>query len=380
MLFRPSRMATHPRRAILVAIVHALSARVANGIHTTFLKVPAHTLSPGNEFADWAAAQACQPDVPAIPVVVPDVAPTYWISLCPPDPTHPRQPLRNLDSALRDLVLPIYRLGQANVESIYYQSYQSVAALSHPSSHHFLTSDKVDWQTRRLALKYRGGGIYNAKLALRYKRSTHALCPLCRSPDSQGHLLGSCSHPDMHKAYIARHHAGVCAILSELLRGSKATSAIQADAGVTSRVPELHSPLPVRVPAYIARPPHAGLPPLPRPDITIEASRRRTTQPHPVTFIDVKYGQDTRLAAKIAPATLHYQRLVTAVQRPFRPDVWILTLGVGGHIPHDLPASFIQLGLSSHRAHTLCCKLNRLAVQWLRTIVSLRRRLENPPD
>lgn len=279
-------------------------------------------------------------------------------------------PLSNLTTALSRLVRPVYEMGMYNSDSVYYQAYQHVADTSHPASHHFITSPKVTHTSRRLALKYRGGGIYTAKLAHRYGRSDTTACPLCGQPDSQSHLLGGCSHAEMKSLYIARHHAATRAILLALCRGEQGGHVIQADVGTSTALSAVLQRVPNTVPRTVARAPPRSAP-LPRPDIT---TRHGTY----VTYLDVKYGPDTRLHDKEQPSKAHYDRLVRHTHTHLRPSVRILLLGVGGRIPLDLITKLGQLGISASRLNTLCNCLNRQAVQWMRTIVGARRRLE--PD
>ncbi len=44
-----------------------------------------------------------------------------------------------------------------------------------------------------------------------------AQCPLCRGDDSQGHIFGSCMHPDMSKQYIGRHDKAIRTVIQALI-------------------------------------------------------------------------------------------------------------------------------------------------------------------
>ena len=66
---------------------------------------------------------------------------------------------------------------------------------------------------KRNIFKYRTGQIWNKNIAFKRRMpympgqpiARDTRCPLCRGDDSQGHIFGSCMHPDMSKQYIARH-------------------------------------------------------------------------------------------------------------------------------------------------------------------------------
>jgi len=74
-------------------------------------------------------------------------------------------------------------------------------------------------------------------------------CPLCRGDDSQGHIFGSCMHPDMSKQYIARHDKAVRTIIQAFTTGQDGSCYLIADVGKTEGHKDMrvHSK---RVPAY----------------------------------------------------------------------------------------------------------------------------------
>lgn len=265
-------------------------------------------------------------------------------------------------------------MGKYNHDSIYHQAYTTVADESHPSSHHFLHSRLVTAPARRLALKYRGGLIYNAKLAVRYKRATTASCPLCGQPDSQSHLLGGCSHPDMQRQYIARHHHANRLLALSMVRHLPHHRIVQSDIGACTSLSAALSHVPHHVPKTYLR--QRNVHTLPRPDITI--LRRAPDGAHHLAFYDLKYGPDTRLEDKEPTARSHYDPLIRATRPRLRPTLHILLLGVGGRIPMAFFRTVLYLGMPLTAATRLCNSLNRSAVKWMRTIVATRRRLE--PD
>ena len=56
-------------------------------------------------------------------------------------------------------------------------------------------------------------------------------CPLCRGDGSQGHIFGSCMHPDMSKQYIARHDKAMRTVIQAFTKGQCGTHYLIADVG-----------------------------------------------------------------------------------------------------------------------------------------------------
>ena len=44
-------------------------------------------------------------------------------------------------------------------------------------------------------------------------------CAVCRGDDSQGHIFGSCMHPDISKQYIARHDKAMRTVIQAFTKG-----------------------------------------------------------------------------------------------------------------------------------------------------------------
>lgn len=264
-------------------------------------------------------------------------------------------------------------MGSCNTSSIYYTSYQSVADESHSASHHFIHSSAVQPSARRTALKYRGGLIYTAKLAHRYGRSPSAMCPLCHQPDSQSHLLGGCSHPQMRDLYMSRHHHASRLIAIALTRNSPHAHLVQADVGSCTSLSAALAHLPRIVPArYLRRNPGGQLP---IPDMTLRS--RTITGQRSLSYVDIKFGPDTRLEDKLQQGD-RYRPLVDATHPSIHRSAHIIPLGVGGRVPMHTFASLLHLGVPAAPCVRLCNSLNRVAVRWMHTIVCARRRLE--PD
>lgn len=335
--------------------------------------------------------------------------PPYWVNTF--DPKQQRWiPVSNLNKSLGAAVPLHTRMGTHN-SGIYYTSYQQIAHLSDPSSHHFQTDPEVTWSTRRLALRYRGGGIYTAKLAKRYGKSPNDTCPICKThKDSQNHLLGGCPHDEFQRAYTARHHSAGALIRDALLKHGNHRVLVQSDVAAFSPTRHYKDPVdtqtttppstptdqpmeptlgplqtpPTRQPQLIPPGLIGGEHTRKRPDLILAdrfSTRDPRTSPSTVLLVEIKYGQDTRLELKRETANTILTDFATSIAT-HNPTCTIhkmlILLGVGGRIPQDVPTQLRQAGIPASATKTLCNALNTQAVQWLATIVRMRRRME--PD
>jgi hypothetical protein len=251
-------------------------------------------------------------------------------------------------------------MADSDTDTIYFKAYQSVAHMSHPSSHNFLQAAAVPAGARTLAIKYRMGNIYNQKLAHRYGRAENADCPLCGDPDSQTHMLGGCRHPVMHDIYCKRHNEAAILVLLHLHIHGTPTTPIQTHVGRPASVPTLED-LPDVVPG--CRTHHA------RPDFTLRDTHIR--------LVEVKYGQDTRLEEKLPGIhnTLVQTKRTAEATNNLPATVHPILIGVGGRIPTSTFDSIVALGATTSQATKICNKLNQQAVTWMHRAVVARRRL-----
>ncbi len=129
-------------------------------------------------------------------------------------PAETRACVRDLDDSLRKALHDKHKLGQSNQISVHFQLWDKVQPFRFkPYSDALWTMPSIPESHKRNIFEYRTGQIWNKSMAFQ----RHVLympgqaiamdtrCSLCRGDDSEGHISGSCVHPDMSKQYIARH-------------------------------------------------------------------------------------------------------------------------------------------------------------------------------
>ena len=105
-------------------------------------------------------------------------------SLAPSPSTHIQSStlnlMQNLTHALKSHMHSKHRLGRANTESIYYQSWQRIKPMADTTiSASFLTHAAITHAARKTALNWRFGTLWSNKMAFRCQQSNTMQCPLC---------------------------------------------------------------------------------------------------------------------------------------------------------------------------------------------------------
>ena len=176
------------------------------------------------------------------------------------DATHGWFKLANLQSAVKDNVRQTCQTGNAN-QTLYVQAWEDIEKEILPKiSTHLWTSSKISFSMLRNTLKARYGQLWNRSMAFNRKMAylkdegiaRDNLCPLCHRPDSIGHFLGGCRHPDMTKSYIARHNEAGRKILKELKRGPLGNQFMIADVGSEDYMKDLGAQG-LKLPEWIAK-------------------------------------------------------------------------------------------------------------------------------
>ncbi|MGQ2964155.1 MAG: ribonuclease H family protein, partial [Agrobacterium sp.] len=191
-LANPMSLITHRHNDILTAIATLIIDSPAT-IH--FYKVRAHSGIIGNEGADALAKHAAlHPELANTPAYRPTTRKetNTWLNNEADGDTP--APLPDCRQSVRAHMHRKHSLGLANQDSIYYQLSQEITkAAAKGAGERVMTDTNISILAQRTALLYRTGGLYNQKLAMRWKRATDDRCPLCGEADSATHLLSGCS-------------------------------------------------------------------------------------------------------------------------------------------------------------------------------------------
>jgi hypothetical protein len=360
----------------------------------------------GNEAADELAKLTAQGQVPTgvtCMQVHAGSAPyhdLFWPAMAP-DAAHPApQYLRNLNEAVKQVAMPGNATGGAN-KGIYVQLWAATARHAQAeASNHMWTATSVTHGARRATLQARFGVLYNAKIAARMNQpylpcptpaTAAGMCPLCRAPDSIGHILGGCGHPSMRALYIQRHDQACRILVKAIRRGRLGGYYMLADAGTTATL----QPLGVtdkRIPGWL-------LPTAPsRPDILIVHAnpaalahtqpagrgRKRSAAPMQhaarITIIELTCQCDHTAPGatphgREQPKERQHAATQAALEaRGHTVDYYVVALGRMGTIYKATKTTVAALGIA--QPQPLLQKLHVHTVQSLHTIVQARRRLE----
>ncbi|KAJ9510841.1 hypothetical protein QJQ45_027743, partial [Haematococcus lacustris] len=191
-LANPMSLITHRHNDILTAIATLI---IDSPVTIHFYKVRAHSGIIGNEGADALAKHAAlHPELANTPAYHPTTRKetNTWLSN-EADGEIPA-PLPDCRQSVRAHMHRKHKLGLANQDSIYYLMSQEITKVAAPGAgERVMTDAHISTHAQRTALLYRTGGLYNQKLALRWKRATDDRCPICGEADSATHLLSGCS-------------------------------------------------------------------------------------------------------------------------------------------------------------------------------------------
>ena len=254
---------------MLLIIRTLLLTRAATGLTTHIQKVVSHSGIIGNELADIGALQA-RSSPETTDYNLSDIDNQYLASrpawpclLQPPPSAHLNHLEQDLPWFTPDLTTSITRhitstcphVTDGPAKNNGDKLYRKIMAQNSVSLPHYnnLYWNSRPWHIIRKVLQVRTNTLWTAARAHKcntpYRTAagphTTPYCPLC-SPsvplitpprDTPGHILGSCSHPDMQKIYISRHNKAVRHIQRRLQLGSLSGNFTVMDACATSCLP-----------------------------------------------------------------------------------------------------------------------------------------------
>jgi ribonuclease HI len=232
---------------LLNNILDALRARAEAGGKTHIYKVKSHCGVVGNEAADKGAVAAAQnPNTTQVKDESENdpYSRRTWAALNP-DPSQgdsDPKPLRyvpSLRDGIKRAIGPKASGGVTANTGIYGCAWEKAAPTLHqPSSFNFWKDNQITQRLKNLTFKARWGHLWNRKLAHRYGMAPNPNCPLCGQPDSTGHLLGGCHHPEAQAMSIARHDQSVKLIQKAISNSTLGGYYTIMDAGKASDLPE----------------------------------------------------------------------------------------------------------------------------------------------
>ena len=346
-LYEPQKHSECKHKALLQKIVELLLFRAEQGCHTTFLKVKSHIGIAGNEAADKLAGEAtdsskCDQAVSAGSKGLKDMFwPTKTVQAARQDSPAVTWQVGNLSHDVKKTVAPVCQTGLTN-NTIYTRAWEELEQyIMKEPSNVFFHSTSVTFQQKKNTLKARYGALWNKKLAYRFKSAyieggsvaRNAKSPLCKEPDSTGHILGGCTHQEVKKVYIARHDEAMRLIMKEIQKGGMGSYYCTADVGTADVMTELgadskrlpdwlittetmhkHDFLPedkpkLRPDCMIVEVPHQGPGPKRNRDGSQRVSAQLGGKPIRVWIVELGYTSDTRYLDKLAEKRQQHEKL-----------------------------------------------------------------------
>ena len=237
------------------------------------------------------------------------------------------------------------------------------------ASNAFMTHPDVTPAERRMAIQYRCGQLYNAKLGKRWGHTTSDRCPLCHDQDGGHHIASGCRK--LSALYTTRHHKAGRIILKAILQGTRAAEVAFADVGKEDNLTADGLP-PIDPRHNIRLPRHSS-----RPDILlVSKSRQRITS---ITIVELKYCRDSDPDQQLRRASSQHTQLQQdlATQHQCHISLHPILLGTSGAIySTHTKAALKTLGVEGGALTKTVRNLHLHAVHSLQGIVSTRRRQE----
>ena len=407
---RGNQYNTH--RELLRAIASALLHRARTGLRTDIIKVKSHVGTEGNEVADKLANAARNPSACDVSYDNGNLAHQgeHWPMLI----AHPQEDIRqsedrmasNLQATLKDHIACRHSKGLTN-HGLYLDAWSKIQADVHKTSHTYWTAPH---KVIKNIIRARFGGLYSQKLACRYGHSHDDLCPLCSMPDSAGHILGECTQKDMKSIVIERHNEAGRILAEEIQMGALGNCLMIGDVGKAEKCKALTlhgSKIPdsllsdsdlTRVGTHrqVVRPDLMMVSITTRHAHALEQRKKRTRNGGmakmlhteqgacniTVTIIEVVYCMETRYYDKHKAKMEQHKKLHDALRNAGYQCVIIpIVLGTTGGVFDSNLSGMRQIGISHDRSLTLIRKLSKHAIDYMQSIMDLRRRLERerPP-
>jgi len=443
----PSTLLENKHFPLLRRIRLLLLTGARSGVLVHFQKVKSHIGISGNEAADVGAALALAADPRTCHYNFTNLDINYLASLpawpCVKHSPHPPNPFSPtpLPDTNVDGIQPSHRAGGlfflSNITTavssfiIYfcpertdgskpgtpmYDRQQQLNSISLPALSNIMWQS-CPYKLVKNILQIRYQLLWTGSKALQISRpykttagvSVDGLCHICppshthaRAPDTAGHILGSCRHPELKACYITRHNKALVRIHSAFLQGSKASSMMILDATSRKKLPEgiYHNRIPQwmlpSVPPTILdalRPdillldgfPLTEAPPLSVPNLS-PAHLRRIQQRCTLIIVELGYTLEPLYSDRLTEKRQQHLYLITllrtagwniAFNLADLDYVHFVILGTAGTIFCNAHSTLVSLGIFPSQVRSVLSSLHTHAVQSAFSIITLRRRLES---
>ncbi|KAJ9535022.1 hypothetical protein QJQ45_029710, partial [Haematococcus lacustris] len=287
-----------------------------------FYKVRAHSGIIGNEGADALAKHAAlHPEQANTLGYHPTIPKERGIWLNHGTDSETLAPLPDCRQSVRAHMHSKHKLGLANQDSIYYQMTQDITkAAAKGAGERVMTDATISIPAQRTALLYRTGGLYNQKLAMRWKQATDDCCPLCGEADSATHLLSGCSET---LPLVQERHNGAGRLIAKAISKGTLGGCIRfADTGSWEKGARENLDLPNDTLHTTLR--ALGLKPTAtknttRPDILMVAPQKKTGKRDKaikrITIVEIKYCADSRWMEQLDKALNQHKKLAHTMRK-----------------------------------------------------------------
>ncbi|KAJ9515865.1 hypothetical protein QJQ45_008751 [Haematococcus lacustris] len=380
-LANPMSLITHRHNDILTAIATLI---IDSPVTLHFYKVRAHSGIIGNEGADALAKHAAlHPELANTPAYRPTTRKetNTWLNNEADGETP--APLPDCRQSVRAHMHRKHGLGLANQDSIYYQMSQEITkAAAKGAGERVMADTNISTPAQRTALLYRTGGLYNQKLAMRWKRATDDRCPLCGEADSATHLLSGCS--ETLPMVQERHNGAGRLIAKAISKGTLGGYISFADTGSWEKGAKEDLDLPNDTLHTTLRSlglKTAATKNTTRPDILMVMPPTKTGTRGKaikrVTIIEIKYCSDSRWTDQLDKALNQHTNLAHTIRKEgHMVEIIPILLGIGG-ITYEAHTRqhLLALGISQNNTTKLLHKLTRHAVETAHSIAKTTYRL-----
>ncbi|KAJ9533485.1 hypothetical protein QJQ45_026526 [Haematococcus lacustris] len=341
-LANPMSLINHRHNDILTDIATLI---VASPDTIQFFKVKAHSGVIGNEGADALAKHAAlHPEQANTLGYHPTTRRERGIWLSNGTDGETLAPLPDCRHSVRAHMHSRHKLGLANQDSVYYQMTQDITkAAAKGAGERVMTDTNISIPAQRTALLYRTGGLYNQKLAMRWKKATDDRCPLCGEADSATHLLSGCSAT---LPLVQERHNGAGRLIAKAISKGTLGGCIRfADTGSWEKGAKDNLDLPNDTLHTTLR--ALGLKTATtknttRPDILmvtpLQKTGKRGKAIKRVTIIEIKYCADSRWAEQLDKALNQHTKLAHTIRKEGHTvEIRPILLGLLGLFSRILP-------------------------------------------